>query len=89
MPKSWFISSVLAVLLSGAISVPTVSACGGVKAFIVDEVPTEDVRAAKGPRNVTFYYDAEGNALLPTSAPPLAPCMARGNRRPSRSIARR
>ncbi|MEE8302151.1 MAG: hypothetical protein V3S24_06925 [Candidatus Tectomicrobia bacterium] len=68
MPKSWFISSVLAVLLSGAISVPTVSACGGVKAFIVDEVPTEGVRAAKGPRNVTFYYDAEGNALLPTSA---------------------
>ena len=35
MPKSWFISSVLAVLLSGAISVPTVSACGGVKAFTV------------------------------------------------------
>ena len=39
MSKSWLTSGVLAVLLSGAIAVSTVSACGGVKAFIVDQLP--------------------------------------------------
>jgi hypothetical protein len=39
-----------------------------VKAFIVDETPTEGVLEAKGPRGLAFYYDTGGNALLPAPA---------------------
>lgn len=68
MGKSGRLSSICAILLSGMVVVSSAAACGGVKAFIVDEVPTTGLRQAQGPQNVTFYYDAQGHALLPASA---------------------
>ena len=68
MPRPWLISSMLVVLLSCIAAVSTATACGGVKAFIVDEMPTTGVRQVQGPNNVTLYYDSVGNALLPASA---------------------
>jgi hypothetical protein len=63
-----FVIGVLAALLSGVAIVSTASACGGVQAFIVDEMPTGELRKVQGPNSVTFYYDTVGNALLPASA---------------------
>jgi len=57
-----------AILLSVLAMVSSAAACGGVKAFIVDELPAEGIREAKGPRDIMFYYDAEGYALLPAAA---------------------
>jgi len=63
-----FVTGVLAALLSGVAIVSTAAACGGVPAFIVDEIPTTAVRKVQGPNRVTLYYDTAGNALLPASA---------------------
>jgi len=68
MPRPWLIKSVLVVLLSSVAAVSTATACGGVKAFIVDEMPATGMRQVQGPKNVTLYDDAAGNALLPASA---------------------
>lgn len=62
------ISMVLVVFLSSVVAVSTATACGGVKAFIVDEMPATDVRQAQGPNKITFYYDTAGHALLPAAA---------------------
>lgn len=68
MPQPWLISRILAVLLSGIAAVSTAMACGGVKAFIVDELPTTGVRQVQGPNKLTLYTDTAGQALLPASA---------------------
>lgn len=68
MPRPWLMRSVLAALLSGIATVSTATACGGVKAFIVDELPATGVRQVQGPNNTTMYYDTAGHALLPASA---------------------
>lgn len=44
-----------------------VEACGGVTAFIVEDAKGLGVRPATGPGGITFYYDKDGNALLPSS----------------------
>lgn len=67
MLRPWLIQSVLAVLLSSVAAVPTAIACGGVKAFIAEEMPATGMRQVQGPNNVTLYYDSAGNALLPAS----------------------
>jgi hypothetical protein len=59
---------VLVACLSSMVAVSTATACGGVKAFMVDEVPATDVRQVQGPNQVTFYYDTAGQALLPAAA---------------------
>jgi len=44
-----------------------VEACGGITAFIADDAKALGVRPATGPGGITFYYDKDGNALLPAS----------------------
>lgn len=61
------------VALAAALFVVTlpaqpVEACGGVTAFIAEDAKALGLRPATGPGGITFYYDKDGNALLPDSA---------------------
>jgi len=44
-----------------------VEACGGITTFIADDAKALGARPATGPGGITFYYDKDGNALLPAS----------------------
>ena len=57
----------LGLLLVGPLGVKPVEACGGVTAFIAQNAKALGARPATGPGGITFYYDKDGNALLPTS----------------------
>jgi len=57
----------IALFLVGPLGPKPVEACGGVTAFIADDAKALGVRPATGPGGITFYYDKDGNALLPTS----------------------
>jgi hypothetical protein len=59
--------AVIALTLVIPFTAKPVEACGGVTAFIVDDAKALGVRPATGPGGITFYYDKEGNALLPAS----------------------
>ncbi len=68
MPTPCRIHRVLGALLGCLAAVATADACGGVKAFIADALPTDGVRRVQRADNVGFYVDAAGNALLPAAA---------------------
>lgn len=57
----------LGVLVSAILSPQLSEACGGVTAFIAQDPQGLGVRPAAGPGGITFYYDKNGNALLPAS----------------------
>ena len=66
--KTGAISSALAgLVLVGWFSPTPVEACGGITAFIAEDAKAFGVRPATGPGGITFYYDKDGNALLPAS----------------------
>jgi hypothetical protein len=54
-------------LLVGPLAPKLAEACGGITAFIADDAKVLGVRPATGPGGITFYYDKDGNALLPSS----------------------
>ncbi|MFQ5990597.1 MAG: hypothetical protein ACE5K9_11850, partial [Candidatus Methylomirabilales bacterium] len=54
-------------LLAGVFPGGPAEACGGVTAFIAEDAKGLGVRPATGPGGITFYYDKDGNALLPAS----------------------
>jgi hypothetical protein len=54
-------------LLVGPLVPKPAEACGGITAFIADDAKALGVRPATGPGGITFYYDRDGNALLPAS----------------------
>ncbi len=53
--------------LSSPLGLRVVEACGGITAFIAHDPKALGVRPATGPGGITFYYDKDGNALLPAS----------------------
>jgi hypothetical protein len=59
--------ALLGLTLVGLLGAKPVEACGGITAFIADDPKAFGVRPATGPGGITFYYDKEGNALLPAS----------------------
>jgi len=65
--KQAILSAVVALALVVPFTAKPVEACGGVTAFIADDAKALGVRPATGPGGITFYYDKDGNALLPSS----------------------
>jgi hypothetical protein len=65
--KQTILSAVVALALVFPFTAKPVEACGGVTAFIADDAKALGVRPATGPGGITFYYDKDGNALLPSS----------------------
>lgn len=55
------------VLVATIFSAQLSQGCGGVTAFITQDAQGLGVRPATGPGGITFYYDKDGNALLPGS----------------------
>jgi len=68
MKRRALLLALVAFTLLAPFTVKTAQACGGVTTFIAEDAKALGVRPATGPGGITFYYNKDGDALLPASA---------------------